>query len=700
MKTRTICFWVSFCLIFVSCSVGDAASARAPARVVRSPLETRNSGLAYMAECDQAGVPVPKNVLDSAWVNHGRVDDPFLSPNLEAELWSWSPGPQTGLCLALPRWDSNAQASLFGVICQSFVTAKVCFWDNQRFPTPIFEDRAAAGTTGYPLTRFLGGADLDDGGDQFKSGGMCSNCHAGANAFVVHPEKDAFRDLSNVRAPLMNTSIGWYEPLVPVGWYLNERREKRQFVPDPMATPTPASCWTCHNAGAKAELPELSTLLKLTPGNYCNSVLAPAVTRQDETMPKGRGMIPMADFRLPYAAHITKLQGYCDEDPPGEGRFIPFEPGRDDDQFLSPPLIVQPVYTCGASVGVAGAVPNARVTLTITNIRTGAVTVLTEDWDQRFSLVNFALPAPLDEDDWLFATQELNGVVSGMSLLLDVDDYPFAALPTPTFAPDTIFECANTVSVRGTPGAQLEIAQDGYSPVTASTSDGWAIVSPGAAPWTIGAKFTAVESLSCVTNNTSKSWASDTEVAFAIERPLVLLTPAFEPPQMFVGQDMIGIRNVTFGAYSKLSRTAMTPLFLGNTAPAPDGWGANFLLLPSPLQGPVALGEKFSAEPSLYCPNGPTGNSGDLPGVRSCSEMPPPTIEAPLVGATFVSVLDSMPGARIRIWDAAGDELGDGSGPVIFLRRAVVAGDELIAVQDSGECRGSSGFLVLARERR
>ena len=80
-----------------------------------------------------------------------------------------------------------------------------------------------------------------------------------------------------------------------------------------------------------------------------------------------------------------------------------------------------------------------------------------------------------------------------------------------------------------------------------------------------------------------------------------------------------------------------------------------------------------------------------------CDDLPAPRIRHPLVGDTLVILTEAIPGARIRVYDASGVEIGDGSGTVIALSRAVDGTDNLTIVQSVGKCTGQSAFQVNVR---
>lgn len=60
-------------------------------------------------------------------------------------------------------------------------------------------------------------------------------------------------------------------------------------------------------------------------------------------------------------------------------------------------------------------------------------------------------------------------------------------------------------------------------------------------------------------------------------------------------------------------------------------------------------------------------------------------------------VTQFVPGARIRVYDDTGDELGDGSGTVVMLKRTLTGADILTVVQQVGECTSRQGYRVSVR---
>ena len=60
----------------------------------------------------------------------------------------------------------------------------------------------------------------------------------------------------------------------------------------------------------------------------------------------------------------------------------------------------------------------------------------------------------------------------------------------------------------------------------------------------------------------------------------------------------------------------------------------------------------------------------------------------------------AVPGARIRVYDASSNELGDGSGSVVLLNRALTSSDVLLVTQSlEGKCNNGQGYQVEVQGR-
>ncbi|WP_050385843.1 hypothetical protein [Bradyrhizobium pachyrhizi] len=259
---------------------------------------TTKGGQQYIDECRSNGVPIPPPVgkLDPAgtagWRSLGFIpkEAQFIvgSP---AEVRVFTSATPAGMCIALPRYadDSKQSVALDGVICLGQLTSKVCFWDNQM---PASDGQG--GTQGVtfefatgeqipigvpdlkidPKGRFQGGGfDLNNG-----QGGVCTNCHAGENPYIIHPKVDLGGGLlmGKLNKPPLNLptfSTDRYDPFVPPSWPQNATSEA--------AAKVPSACGVCHEKdGPGGRFPQLSTALQ----GYCGTILRQAI---EKTMPPG-----------------------------------------------------------------------------------------------------------------------------------------------------------------------------------------------------------------------------------------------------------------------------------------------------------------------------------------------------------------------------------------------------------------------------
>lgn len=239
---------------------------------------TANSGAAYIAECMANNVPIPPSIGDLTpgnWTSLGFIPqaEQFIvfTP---AELRVFQNAD--GMCFALPRYTNNFQTTvaLDGVICLSQTTGKVCFWDNQMagstfsFPTGDLIPIGVPNAGVDPMLRYqAGGAELNA-----LAGGVCTDCHAGENPYIIHPDSD----LDPGAGTLFMGALGLptfaptrYDPLVLSSWDQNQLSQ---------ALDVPPVCAGCHVQGSAGRFPHLSSDI---PG-YCNTILAQAVT---DTMP-------------------------------------------------------------------------------------------------------------------------------------------------------------------------------------------------------------------------------------------------------------------------------------------------------------------------------------------------------------------------------------------------------------------------------
>lgn len=224
---------------------------------------------AYVAQCRAESVPTPPEFPSEHWIDGGPLERrfDFLYGDSTVHVHTYTSGD--GVCYALPRPDRG----LLGIICQSQRTGKACFYDNMR----------ATGGNRIDWTRDTMSAwEVRNGNDL---GEVCTDCHRGGNAFIIHPG-------SALQQPGVNT-----EPRVrytPIG--------SSSFVnPGPLALPalndpeSQGSCEECH------EIPQL------TP-EYCRILTRAAATTMPPYGPPA-GWLP-ADTQ-PYYLHLAFLSVRC-----------------------------------------------------------------------------------------------------------------------------------------------------------------------------------------------------------------------------------------------------------------------------------------------------------------------------------------------------------------------------------------------------
>jgi hypothetical protein len=269
---------------------------------------TDAAGAAYIEECRKAGVPIPPDWGNPNWISQGNVTTKFIGPDIGAELFTFESQSPRGVCMALPRWAGDS-TNLLGIICLGTDSSKSCFWDNDHRGTKRIKKGESV-----PLRDFLGGADLDIP-EQKAIGGICTDCHAGENPFVVHPGQPM--DLGTKIVP-----EGWQQPLVHPSWPQNPGPNTTllgiTLIPD-----EDQSCLGCHNASKGMRFPEVSTALPF----YCGIILESAISR---TMPP-----TSPGVNDEFAKHIEALRESCRNSPPpgvvvnGETQSDPVPGGTD-----------------------------------------------------------------------------------------------------------------------------------------------------------------------------------------------------------------------------------------------------------------------------------------------------------------------------------------------------------------------------------
>jgi hypothetical protein len=296
-----------------------------------------------------AGVPIPPsigiiaNATTPGWTIRGVIppDRQFIfqtsqtgaSAPSAAEVRTFSDA--NGVCIALPRYDGvtigpRSTVLADGVICLSRTTSKVCFWDNQMAsrPDPV---TFLAGTV-VPIGLDPAGGIYQAGGEELQDlvGGVCTDCHAGENPFVIHPDVVLSTGITMGSLVPIRFAPNRYDPIVKASWPQNQLSHNLAYVP--------GTCSGCHNAaGTGGRLPHLSfpdppPMPPATLSGYCGTILRTAVEGRPAgtvppptptilaTMPKGRPpLVPDTPEYREYADFFAQCRTLASAAPSDRG---------------------------------------------------------------------------------------------------------------------------------------------------------------------------------------------------------------------------------------------------------------------------------------------------------------------------------------------------------------------------------------------
>ena len=365
---------------------------------------TTNKGQAYINECREAGVPIPPpiNQMDptglAGWRSEGFIpqSEQFIvgSP---AELRSYRSLMPEGMCYSLPRYSNNTLStiSLDGVICMGKRTSNVCFWDNQwTLPGGAVDDFLISageivpiGVPDAPGGKYqAGGAEIE-----FGPGGVCTDCHAGENPYIVHPDSvlrgtTTWGSLRQPTGDLPTFAVNRYVPLVGASWPQNTASLISSALPD--------SCKGCHVKGGAGRLPHLSNQIP----SYCYTILRQTGQRTMPTFAPGSeetavnnlistycGAPPnasVADYGDP---HITTVDGTrYDFQAAGEFTALKNQDGSFEVQTRQTPVLTTFVPGANPHTGLA----SCASLNTAVGIRVGKVTISYQPVNGEFSSKN------------------------------------------------------------------------------------------------------------------------------------------------------------------------------------------------------------------------------------------------------------------------------------------------------------------------
>jgi len=345
---------------------------------------------------------------------------------------------------------------------------------------------------------------------------------------------------------------------------------------------------------------------------------------------------------------------------------------RDDRELLSPPWLAEPLYQCATAVTVHGFVPHADIDVDIDGTVVVSAAV---DFPEPVG-ATLTLP-PLVAGQVVRARQHHSGLTSEWSPPVPVRDhtaeYP-AGPPRPQVNPAPVLVCGSRTGVGNLlGGGNVWITADG---VEVGRVDGCATPQQGVNvdPSYGGPGQRVRAHFELCGDPSAPSLEHLTQPG-----PVPLPTPGFDP--VYEGGEQLRVTGVANGAQVSITRDG-TPLGTYRC------WGGSLLVGLSPE---FSAGESFSATQQL-CPSDPPSDPGTGT-VQPCSSLPAPVVGPVQAGDATVTVVDSAPGAQIRVYRNA-TQVGLGAAPVVTLTQALAAGDVVHVVQSLPGCPARSALQL------
>ena len=348
---------------------------------------------------------------------------------------------------------------------------------------------------------------------------------------------------------------------------------------------------------------------------------------------------------------------------------------QENDELISPPIIVEPLYRCSPVVNVRGYKTHATLDVEVD----GSVVVSNEPggFPQPHGAI-LKLPTPLDTGQVVRARQHSGGVTSDWSAPATVrdhtQDYP-AGPPRPEINPAPVYQCGLRTGVSNLlVGCNVWITADGaeVGRVDGAAAHQGVNVNPA---YELGDEVLAFAEL-CA----DPSPASELHIAQAPPSPMP--TPAFEP--IYEGGEQLTITNLSNGARFTLTRG-------GANQGTWRTWGQRHHV---GLNPPFSAGEVFSVT-QLLCPGDPSSPPGSGT-AQPCSSLPAPGVAPVQVGDMQVVLTSFVPDATVKVYINL-VKVGEGSGPVVGFPQAVQSGDTIHVVQDLARCLGQTAQELSAQ---
>lgn len=499
--------------------------------------------------------------------------------------------------------------------------------------------------------------------------GQCTDCHAGENPFIIHPNDPAF--VAAIASVPRIFPDAWPTPIVPALFPGN---------PEPLDQLGPVSegqlrCDTCHaqgGVGGRFPLPSTDHL------RYCAEVLAPAV-----------GEDPNIPYTMPangldgsqFGDHKGWLAAACDV-APGGGVVVPFVPPH---VTILPPD-VEPPYACSKYVHVTNAMYGATVKL----YNNANVLLATGVFRDPHGGLVLKASSPFTVNQLLKVSQTV-GATTSVKTQVSARDYTedyMDGLPAPFISPHPLYQCASAIAVFNVPGVDLTVTKT--PPVgpaksyTLSTGAGhtW-VAGLGSPPFAIGTRLKVRQKLCMETSADSPELPVGAAPAFLPEL-------RFDPPQLTVGQPVVRFESIWQGSRVTLTETNGPTVVYNNASVPYNDW---FVDVTTSLGGPVQATHDIVPIQQLC---GVQSGDPDYPPPQPCNEETiVPAIAPPIAGDDFVLITYGVPGANTRVFDGVPTELGNGAGNVVGLSRELVAGEVIDIVATLGACSVNRAFSIV-----
>ena len=346
--------------------------------------------------------------------------------------------------------------------------------------------------------------------------------------------------------------------------------------------------------------------------------------------------------------------------------------GEDDPSVVSPPIILGPLYACADAVGITGLIPGATLEVFING------NLVSTSIPQDIDPAGVSVPS-LTIGDLVKARQTLGSFTSDFSDEEEVrdvtSDWP-DGLPEPRINPPPLYECGGrTGSFEHLGGARVDFySRPNSGSVTYTTIGSGTAATSKTHFENITPTFTAGEAITTQYGfcGTLSPMSGDEIVQKA---PSQMPAPTLEP--LYEGMDVMNVLQLRNGSFVEV--------FLnGNQVIGNRYTGASSTKVW--LSTTLSTGDVVTATQTLCSSSDPSGSST----VNPCKDLPAPIIRTPEIGANKVFVLESLPGARIQVFDSNGEKIGDGGGSEIQLVRTIGASETLYVRQVVGRCVGAS----------